>query len=369
MFRKALLCTAAGLLASAIACGKSTPAPTSPSSASPAETGANADGSNLKATTPSAVSPAGGVQADDPLVLTATKSAGKFADIALSYQFQVRSGSTVVYDSQVVGGVGSGNNVTHQPNSSSLNPETDYTWRVRPVYQGAVGSWSADASFKSPVGAFIRGNEVRDPLTIGRTVGEIRGPVQFVPEGLKLLAHESHVLYRLPQTLEAGEFSMQILGADEGAEGDKSKVFAMQEGPDESNVTTDDYRMTAELRGALYPAPGSVTCRIIAGDSVSRDCARVQINFDSQRTYFWRFSWRTGSARLEVRLDNENGPAVFDNTIGTGSHPYRPNPHYLYLGVPAGRAGLIDATRPGGIYKNVYIGPNGRPSFPTINAK
>jgi len=331
------------------------------------DAGAAADGSTLKATTPSAVSPTGGVQADDPLVLTATKSSGKFTDIALSYQFQIRSGSNVVYDSGATGGGGSGNNVTHTAASAALNPDTDYTWRVRAVFQGAVGSWSSDASFKSPVGAFIRGNEVRDPLTIGRTVGEIRGPVQFIPGvGLKMLAHESHVLYRLPVTLQEGEFSMMILGADEGSEGDKSKVFAMQEGPNEGDVTTDDYRMTAELRGANYAAPGSVTCRIIAGDRVSRDCPRFQLSFDSTRWYFWRFSWRTGSARLEVRRDSETGGAIYDQTIGTGSHPYRPEQHFLYLGVPAGRAGLIDATLPGSTYKNVYVGPNGRPAFPTL---
>jgi hypothetical protein len=368
MIRKALLCTAAGVLAAAIACGKSTPAPTSPSSASQPDAGAAADGSTLKATTPSAVSPTGGVQADDPLVLTATKSSGKFTDIALSYQFQVRSGSNVVYDSDTTGGGGSGNNVSHQPpGSAAINSDTDYTWRVRAVFQGAVGSWSADASFKSPVGAFIRGNEVRDPLTIGRTVGETRGPVQFIPGvGLKLLGHESHVLYRLPVTLQAGEFSMMILGADEGSEGDKSKVFAMQEGPNEGDVTTDDYRMTAELRGANYSSPGSVTCRIIAGDAESRDCPRIQLNFESSRWYFWRFSWRTGTARLEVRRDSETGGAIYDQTIGTGSHPYRPDQHFLYLGVPAGRAGLIDATLPGGIYKNVYVGPNARPAFPAL---
>ena len=370
MIRKVLLCTAAGVLATAIACGKSTPAPTSPSSAAQPETGAAADGSTLKATIQSAVSPTGGVQADDPLVLTATKSSGKFADVALSYQFQIRSGSNVVYDSGVTGGGGSGDNVTHQPNSSSLNPDTDYTWRVRPVYQSAVGSWSSDASFKSPVGAFIRGNEVRDPLTIGRTVGEIRGATQFVPGvGLQLLSHESHVLYRLPQTLQAGQFSMMILGADEGAEGDKSKVFAMQEGPNEGDITTDDYRMTAELRARNYPLPGSVTCRIIAGDRVSRDCPRIQRNFNSNRWYFWSFNWQTGSAHLLIRQDSETGPTIYDATIGTGSHPYRPNPHYLYLGVPAGRAGFLDATLPGGIYKDVYIGPNARPAFPTLAAK
>jgi hypothetical protein len=189
--------------------------------------------------------------------------------------------------------------------------------------------------------------------------------VQFVPGvGLKLLDHTSHVLYRLPQNLQQGEFSMMILGADEGSRGDKSKVLAMQEGPDEGDITDDDYRMTAELRGRDYGAPGSVTFRIIPGDGDARDGSRVQLNFDSSRWYFWRFSWRTGQARLEVRRDSETGQAIYDQTIGTGSHPYRPDPHFAYLGSPAGRAGLIDATLPGGTYKNVYLGPNARPAFP-----
>ena len=76
---------------------------------------------------------------------------------------------------------------------------------------------------------------------------------------------------------------MMILGADEGSEGDKSKVFAMQEGMDEADITDDDYRFTAELRGRNYGAPGSVTYRIIAGDGVSRDGARVQLSFSTAR--------------------------------------------------------------------------------------
>jgi hypothetical protein len=360
--RVATAAVVTGLLA---ACGQHANTPVAPSAGGASDNNAAADGSTLKASTPAAVSPTGGSQVTDPLVLTATKATGKFADFTPSYQFQVRSGSTVAYDSGVIGGAGAGpGNVSHTVPSSALTPDTDYTWRVRAAYQGAVGSWSADAPFKSPVGAFIRGNEVRDPLTIGRTVGEIRGATQWTADGLKLLTHESHVLYRLPQNLQAGQFSMMILGADEGSEGDKSKVFAMQEGPDENDITTDDYRMTAELRGANYPEPGSVTCRIIAGDGVSRDCPRVQKSFTSSRWYFWSFSWQTGSARLLVKADNENGQTVYDATIGIGSHPYRPDPHYLYLGSPAGRAGLLDATLPGGIYKNVYVGPGPRPAFP-----
>ena len=365
MIRKVLLCTATAVLAVALACSKSTTNPASPTNTTPSGEDANADGSTLKATTPAIVSPSGGTQVTDPIVLTSSKAAGKFQDMALSYQFQVRNGTTVVYDSGTTGGAGSGNNVSHTIPGSPLASDTNYTWRVRPVFQGSLGSWSADGAFKSPIGAFIRGNEVMDPLTIGRTVGEIRGATQFTADGLKLLTHESHVIYRLPQTLEAGEFSMMIIGADEGSPGDKSKVFSMQEGPDENDITDDDYRMTAELRGRNYAAPGAVTCRIIAGDGESRDCHRIQHNFESSRWYFWRFSWRTGQARLQVIRDSPTGQTLYDNTISTGTHPYRPVPHFAYLGTFPGRAGLIDATLPGGTYKNVYIGPNARPSFPT----
>lgn len=366
MTRKALLCTATSMLAVALACGKSAPAPTSPSATTQPEAGAAADGSTLKSTTPTIVSPAGGAQVTDPLTLTSSKATGKFVDLALSYQFQVRSGSTVVYDSGATGGVGSGNNVSHTlPSSAALNPDTDYTWRVRAAYQGAVGSWSADGSFKSPVGAFIRGNEVRDPLTIGRTVGILQGATQFIPgEGLKLLANDSTVKYELPTTLTSGQFSMLIKGADEGSPGDKSKVFSMQQGND-SDITTNSYRFTAELRGRNYSAPGSVTCRVIAGDGVSRDCVRIVKNFTSTRWYFWKFSWNEGTNfTMEVREDSETGRIIYTDTRGLSGRIYRPNPHMLYLGAPVGRAGPIDATLPGGIYKNVYVGPNARPTFP-----
>ena len=359
MNRKVLYCTITGALALAIACSKSSPTPTSPSASAQADTSAAPDGSTLKVPAPGTSSPTGGVQVNDPTTLVASTVNGKYASVALSYRFQVRSGSTVVSEGVVAG---SGSTVSFPP--TNLQSDTNYTWRVQATADGANGPWSADASFKSPIGAFLRGNEVRDPLTIGRTVGQIRGPYEFNANGLKLLAHESHVLYALQQNLQQGEVSMMILGADEGSEGDKSKVFAMQEGPDENDITDDDYRMTAELRGRNYSAPGSVTCRIIAGDGVSRDCGRTQVNFDSSRWYFWKFTWRTGQAHLEVRRDSETGQVVYQDTIGTGSHPYRPDPHYVYLGVPAGRAGLIDATLPGGTYKNVYVGPGPRPAFP-----
>ena len=142
----------------------------------------------------------------------------------------------------------------------------------------------------------------------------------------------------------------------------------MQEGT--SDITDNDYRVTVELRGSSYSIPGSVNCRIITGDSDPEagrifDCSRSAVNFDSSRWYFWRFSWQTGQAQLTVRRDNETGPIVYNYVVGTGSRPYRPVPHTVYLGAPVGRAGPHDATIGGGpIYKNFWVGPTARPQFP-----
>jgi hypothetical protein len=366
MFQKRfVLCSAAAVLAVAIACSKSSPSPVSPAAAETGSGNAAADGSTLKATAPTPVSPVNGAQ-PDTLTLTTNKAAGKFdSTIALSYEFEIKNaaGAVVSACSTTIAG-GSAATISYTP-TCPLEFDVAHSWRVRAVYAGAVGPWSTSATFKTPSGGYIRGNEIFDPLTNGKTAGQTVGGVQFIPgQGAKLLGHDSFIRYVLPVNLQQGEFSMMILGADEGSEGDKSKVFAMQEGPDEGDITDDDYRFTAELRARNYGAPGSVTYRIIAGDGVSRDGARVQLNFSSERWYFWKFSWQTGSATLQVRTDSETGGVIYSSTIGTGSHPYRPDPHYLYLGTPIGRAGALDATLPGGIYKNVWASSRPRPTFP-----
>ena len=79
---------------------------------------------------------------------------------------------------------------------------------------------------------------------------------------------------------------------------------------------------------------------------------------------FWRFTWRTGFARLEVKENGPSGRTVFDHSEGTGSHPYRPDLHLVHLGSPAGRGGLLDATMPGIIIKNLWVSSRPRPAFP-----
>ena len=362
-YKTLVLCASVTALAAALACSKNPETPVAPSSSQPGAADAAADGSTLKVTAPTAQSPINNQQPDSLVLTASTASAQYAAGTPLSYIFEIKnSGGGVVCTSAAIGA--SGASVSWTP-SCTLEFDQPFTWRVQAAVGNARGPWSTAATFKAPAGGYIRDQEVFDPLTNGRTAGNVFGPTQFVPgQGLKLLDHSSHVTYQLPSSLQAGELSMMILGADEGSEGDKSKVFAMQEGPDEGDLTDDDYRFTAELRGRNYGSPGSVTYRIIAGDGASRDGARQAINFNSSRWYLWKFTWQTGSARLEVRTDGPNGAVIYSSGIGTGGHAYRPSPHFIHLGAPIGRAGPLDATLPNITIKNVWASARPRPAFP-----
>ena len=358
MHRKVLLYTVAGVLGLTLACSKSTPNPASPSSAVPVEAEAAPDGSTLKVPAPSTASPTGGAQVQDPTTLVASTVSGKYASVALTYRFEVRSGSTVVASGSTAG---TGSSVSFAP--SNLEPDTNFTWRVRAEAQGAFGPWSSDASFRSPIGAYIRGNEIRDPLTIGRTVGQRVGATQFVKDGIELLTADSRVTYQLPQTLQTGEFSVMVTGFDEGSPGDKSKIMSMQEGG--GDITTNDYRFTVEKRGRSYSDPGAVTFRIIVGggEHAIFDGPRFAVNFSDERWYFWRATWGDNFAQVQVREDGPTGRVLYDRRVNT-NHAYRPSPHMVHLGAPVGRAGPIDASIPGTIYKHVWVGPGPRPNFP-----
>jgi hypothetical protein len=343
-----------------VACGQRSETPVSPTAGGSTDPEAAADGSTLKVPAPNTTSPTGGVQVQDPLTLVASTVTPKYGgSTPMIYRFEVRSGSAVVASGTAAG---SGSSVSFTP--AAIEPDTAFTWRVRAESQGAFGPWSSDASFRSPVGAFIRGNEIRDPLTIGRTVGTPIGAVQFVKDGLELLTQESRVTYQLPVTLEAGEFSVMVTGFDEGSPGDKSKIMSMQEGG--GDITTNDYRFTVEKRGRDYCCvPGATTFRVITGGGEENvhDGVRINVAYSDERWYFWKASWGSNFAQVEVREDSPTGRVIYSQRVNT-HHAYRPVPHMIHLGSPVGRAGPIDASIPGAIYKNVYVGPGPRPAFP-----
>jgi len=356
------------LLAGVVACSNNSDTPTSPTGSQPGEASAGPNNETLKATAPTLVSPLNNAQPQGVLILTANKSTSPFSGSsgAYSYEFEVRRGGNAVSGCSGTVGGGSGSTVSFSP-SCSLDFDQPYTWRARAVFQNRQGPWSADGAFRAPAGGFLRANAVFDPLTNGRTVGETNGSVTFLAGvGARMDNFESNIRYVFSENLQEGEFSLMTLGIDEGNDGDKTKVMSMQEGF--NDITANDYRMTVEKRGRRYSTPGAVTFRIITGggEDTIFDGHRTGVAFSDENWYFWRFTWRTGFARLEVRQGSESGPTIYDTSTPTGSRPYRPVPHVLYVGAPVGRAGAQDATVPGMIVKNVWVSSSARPNFPAV---
>ena len=337
------------------------PATPSPSGSAPGDLGPG--GSTLKIDPPALQSPAGGSQVQGNAVLVFSNVTGKYASFPVTYDLELRNAQgALVANPRPAASAGGTTSVTI---TQTLDFDATYNWRVRATYNGAFGPWSETRTFRTMPAGYINGNEIFDPLTNGRTVGVPVGSVSFLPGvGIRLNAQASHVRYELPQNLQEGEFSLLATGVDEGSPGDKSKIMSMAEG--DGDITTNDYRMTVEMRGRNYGTPGAVTFRIITGggEGTIFDGVRTPVGFTDSEWYFWKFTWRTGNATLEVREGGETGSLIYRSSIGTGSRPYRPVPHWVFIGAPVGRAGDLDASVGGLIVKNLWLSGRPRPQFP-----
>lgn len=365
-----VLCSATAMLAVAIACSKSSPSPVSPAANASLVGEAAADGSTLKVTAPSPQSPVNGAQ-PTTLTLVAGASNAQFASAqpALTYEFQILTSAGSVINGCTTIANASGSTVTANP-ACTIEFDANHRWRVRAKMGSNNGPWSAESQFRSPIGGYINGNEIYDPMYNGITVGQRSGSTTFVANtGLRLNSHESFVTYALNPNLQAGEISVMVTNIDEGSPGDKSKVFSMQEGFG-NDVTDNDYRVTIEKRGIQYPEPGAVTWRLITGDAGDHgrifdgDRGVPAAGFSDERWYFWRFTWGNGRAELTVREDRPTGRVIYQSSKGIGGNPYRPVPHCFRLGQIVGRAGPADASIPGATYKNLWVSSRARPTFP-----
>ena len=203
--------------------------------------------------------------------------------------------------------------------------------------------------------------ELYDPLTDGTTVGQVVNSVTLTPgRGATINSNESHIRYQLPQTVTAGEFSMEVDGIQNNSPGDKTKIMSMYDG--DGDITTSDYRMTVEKRDA-----GIIAWRFIAGETDNHEtqietigAERVGINFNPAQTYLWRSSWGDGFFRVEIFHGSTTADRIYE--FGKGYHgTYDPTPHVAFLGSPIGRGGPGDASVVGATWRNVYLGSAGRP--------
>jgi hypothetical protein len=275
-----------------------------------------------------------------------------------------------VYASGIVAGVASGDNVSHTATGAQLAFDAPHTWRARAVFQRngrtAVGPWSPNASFRSPVGGYVRGNEIFDPLTNGQsTVMEHSNDVTWLPGvGVRLNAQDSVVQYRLQQPCVDCEMSAFMTNLGNGSEEWKTKVLSMLQG-DGINITDNPYRVTLDKR-TTWENQGSRIRFTMCSQKFdpTEHCAEPRggdQNWNRSETYFWKFEWRHGTSRLRVYRGGKNGQQIEDLSEDYDA-PYAPNPHVVRLGSIGGRAG--SDTNPGTIIWNIWVSPNPRPDLP-----
>jgi hypothetical protein len=323
MTRKVLLCSAAGLLALAVACGKSNP--TSPSQY-PASL---ADGFLLKAGTPGIVSPNGGDTVQAPFTLTASTTRGTYTDMPLQYRFQVRSGSNVVSEG-IVGPV-DGSQVTFNPSGLAFN--TDYTWRVQATYQGNNAAWSQDGSFKT-LGKFNNGRELMDPLLDGTSVGVVRGGRFILGQGWQSTSLTDGIDYGT-QTCSNCRFEFDVagFGREEGAPyGLDVKWFTMGDGaafPSFGGFRDHPWKMTLEQRADDDTGVKMIWRNGDAGEGdpgnhTFKGPTGIQWSSSHQPPYHFVFDWNEGGFYISV-----DGRVIVSDGF---ARPYAPPNHTLSLG-------------------------------------
>ena len=105
-----------------------------------------------------------------------TAASGKYVSSTFSYRVQLMTATGTLLKETTTPGL-------QWTTTDDLEVSTVYQWRVRPEIGTYLGPWSSTASFKTvdkPT-AFLRGNELYDPLIDGTTLGTIARPGPFRP--------------------------------------------------------------------------------------------------------------------------------------------------------------------------------------------
>ena len=349
---------AAGLsviIALSIACGRTastTTSPTTTSKASTDSTATAADGTTLKVSAPTPVTPLNDeVTPDTSPTLVATEANGKYAQGALAYDFELYDDNNTKIQTVVLASL--------SWRVATLEYDKRYTWRLRATADDHYGPWSEFASFRTPEGrGYIRGNELYDPLINGLTVASGMNDVTFIPgQGVRLNGIESFVEYRLQAPLIDGEMSMIITNLGNSDEPWKSKVASMLQG-DGVNVTDNSYRVTLDRRNSSSGGTVRYTMRSRGVDAGEPNAGGM--GWSRSKIYLWTFAWNNGASRLTVKDGGTTGNLV--KSVGTNyKAPYSPNPHVIRLGSVGGRAG--SETLPGAIIRNLWVSAAPRPNL------
>ncbi|HEX9367750.1 MAG TPA: hypothetical protein VF921_14060 [Vicinamibacterales bacterium] len=280
------------------------------------------------------------------------------------------SGAFVVYAHTTNVAEGSGGSTSYTPDFD-LQPTTRLYWRARLVIGTSASEWTATRSLTTPIAGYSRAGELYDPLIYGSTVGVPMGSTTFVPgKGIQLNDGNAYVRYQLAQTLDSGEFSMEVEGLHANGPGAKLKVFSMMDGT--GDLYRSQYLLNAQYRGVNGNPDNCIAFKALFGDpffKLEPDAGtrgRAIMALDPSKAYFWKGTW-SNEFRLVIQ-DGINGPTLYNvgvsiADLGTTLRAiYNPSPHYAYLGANNGPFGEEDGSWAGAIYRNVWIGRGPRPA-------
>ena len=155
-----------------VACEGGMRSPVSPSAVAGSASALNADGSNLKASSPLAISPLfEATNITTTPVLAARAGAGRYERATLSQRFQVSADDFATIVAEGMGGVDA-SGVARFTVDPALTASKRYVWRVRAELNDAVGPWSNVMAFttagagttpQAPTGPTASGPRTPDP--------------------------------------------------------------------------------------------------------------------------------------------------------------------------------------------------------------
>src|SRR5690349_12933866 len=155
-----------------VACESGMRSPVSPSAVVGSGSSLNADGSNLKATSPLAISPLfEATNISTTPVLAARAGAGRYERAALAQRFQVSGDDFATIAVEGMGAIDA-SGVARFSVETALTASKRYVWRVRAELNDAAGPWSNVMAFTtvggggtptSPSGPVASGPRPADP--------------------------------------------------------------------------------------------------------------------------------------------------------------------------------------------------------------
>jgi hypothetical protein len=297
------------------------------------------------------VNPLPGTSFGDPNPTLTVRNAATSDSARPTYEFQVgvddHFGGVAA---DITGHPEGGNGETSWRVTTALS-NGQYFWRARAVGALGPGPYSPISDFyigssgsPGPTPRPPSSGELFDPLTNGRSVGEVHGG-RFNSVGWMVTSRGDFIRYAVP-TITSGFVEWENLGLMRtNPEPDLYTLFGMWD-PSKGPYRENPFRVHVRKLDTQGHNPPYVRLRWISGGQEHNEGFDF-LAWNPSQAYRWRVEWGPGGNGNEARVLLD-GRVV----IRTGYGPsYQPAEHWIEMGVEE-RAESI----PGVVYRNVSIG-------------